>query len=119
MSFSLSQARRFAEQGAVQRAHLYGAPSTGIDPAEPNLQLGTVQFRAALFKLSTVVQAVVHGKTINCTAKVLIPKSLNLVFDESSLFTEIATGEVFEVVQIGVENSTLAETPVLLRRQEP
>lgn len=116
-SFSLRQARSLSDQAARHRQSLFGdgAGTAGV----PNFQLGAVKFCAPISKLATPVMLRTHGKTLSYTAVILVAKSLGLAIDESSLFTHLPTGAVYEVGQIGIDLEPNAEIRVLVRRQDP
>ena len=125
-SFSATSAKAFSAQGSDQRAELFGA-SVSDDPTVPNFQVGAVSgstinwgatFRCAFSRLAGVVTLEMQGKTFNVTAKISIRRSLGLSYSEASIFRDLATGDIYEVVQIGIDVSTNAEVPVLLRRRE-
>lgn len=125
-SFSATSAKSFAAQGARHRAEVFGA-TTGDSAAADNFQVGEISgtsiawgdtFRCAFSRLSGVVTLEMQGKTVNVTAKIAIRAELGLRYTEASLFRSLATGDIYEVVQIGIFSPSNAEVSVLLRRRE-
>lgn len=128
MSFTAAGVRRFAAQAARQRASAYGGTveDNQCDGHGRNLSVpkgdGTsdvIKFRAAFTRLLTAIDIRTHGKSFRCTAAVMLPNSLGLTIDETTLITHIVSGDVYEVAQIGIEHPAAAERRLLLRRREP
>lgn len=122
MSFATSL-RSFAQQSARERtaAFVGEADAQGRNLSLPVERDGATvehKFRAAFTRLSSVYTLRSHGRSLRVSASIMLPDSLGLSVDENTRLTHLPTGDVYEVVQIGVEHPGAAEKRVLLARLE-
>ncbi len=120
MSFRTAS-QRFAAQVSTHLAETFGGAQVDgtADANGYNLQIGERKFNAAFSRLQSAVELRQFGRSLQCTAKIALPRSLAIPVSDGTVVIHIVTGERYVVTQIGVEASILADIPILLRREEP
>lgn len=111
---------RFSAQGARVRAESFGGrvEDGTCEASGNNLQIGSTKFRAPFSKLSTVVELRTHGRTLRCSAVILLRRELGIEIDETTKVKHLSSGDIYEVAQIGVELGASQEKRVLLHRSD-
>lgn len=80
---------------------------------------GIRRFRAPFTRLTTAVELRTHGRSLRCTAVIMLRAQLGLTLDETTIVTHLPSGETYDVAQIGIEHPNSSEHRILLRRIDP
>ena len=114
MSFGASLSR-FTTQAARERTAVFSGPVEGDGC---NLQAGATRFRAAFTQLRTGYELLLHGRHLLCTARFLLPPTVEVTLSVGTTVTHLPTGDVYDIVEL-VPHPGTGEVSVALHRQEP
>lgn len=114
MSFGTAMVR-FAAIASAARAEAY---SGEVDANGLNIQVGEVKARVPFARLTTFVDFRQHGRTIRCTASILLRPGTGITIDENSILIHLPTGDRYEVLRTGAEYGLAEEKHYLLHRLE-